>query len=63
MSGEVSLDDYHFLNLTGGFLDGDDLGSAKAQATSSPGTDAPITAETVAYIDIGTKMSVRPSLS
>ena len=31
-SGEVSLDDYHFLNLTGGFLDGDDLGSAKAQA-------------------------------
>jgi phosphoribosylformylglycinamidine synthase len=32
MSGEVRLDDYHFLNLTGGFLDGDDLGSAKAQA-------------------------------
>lgn len=30
--GEVRLDDYHFLNLTGGFLDGDDLGSAKAQA-------------------------------
>jgi phosphoribosylformylglycinamidine synthase subunit PurQ / glutaminase len=30
--GEVHLDDYHFLNLTGGFLDGDDLGSAKAQA-------------------------------
>lgn len=32
LSGEVRLDDYHFLNLTGGFLDGDDLGSAKAQA-------------------------------
>jgi len=32
LSGEISLDDYHFLNLTGGFLDGDDLGSAKAQA-------------------------------
>src|SRR5512140_1277055 len=32
LSGEVSLDDFHFLNLTGGFLDGDDLGSAKAQA-------------------------------
>jgi len=32
LSGEVTLDDYHFLNLTGGFLDGDDLGSAKAQA-------------------------------
>jgi len=32
LSGEVKLDDFHFLNLTGGFLDGDDLGSAKAQA-------------------------------
>jgi phosphoribosylformylglycinamidine synthase subunit PurQ / glutaminase len=32
LSGKVRLDDYHFLNLTGGFLDGDDLGSAKAQA-------------------------------
>jgi len=32
LSGSVQLDDYHFLNLTGGFLDGDDLGSAKAQA-------------------------------
>lgn len=32
LSGSVSLDDFHFLNLTGGFLDGDDLGSAKAQA-------------------------------
>ncbi|MDD2337733.1 MAG: phosphoribosylformylglycinamidine synthase subunit PurQ [Geobacteraceae bacterium] len=30
--GDVRLDDFHFLNLTGGFLDGDDLGSAKAQA-------------------------------
>ncbi len=32
LSGEVSLDDYNFLNLTGGFLDGDDLGSAMVQA-------------------------------
>ena len=32
LSGEVRLDNYQFLNLTGGFLDGDDLGSAKAQA-------------------------------
>jgi phosphoribosylformylglycinamidine synthase len=32
LAGVVRLDDYHFLNLTGGFLDGDDLGSAKAQA-------------------------------
>ncbi len=30
--GDICLDDFHFLNLTGGFLDGDDLGSAKAQA-------------------------------
>lgn len=29
-SGKVGLGDYHFLNLPGGFLDGDDLGSAKA---------------------------------
>jgi len=32
LSGRVKLDDYHFLNLPGGFLDGDDLGSAKAMA-------------------------------
>jgi len=32
LAGAVKLDDFHFLNLTGGFLDGDDLGSAKAQA-------------------------------
>ncbi|MHB8763849.1 MAG: phosphoribosylformylglycinamidine synthase subunit PurQ [Deferrisomatales bacterium] len=31
-AGRVRLDDYHFLNLPGGFLDGDDLGSAKAGA-------------------------------
>ena len=30
--GEKRLDDYHLLNLPGGFLDGDDLGSAKAGA-------------------------------
>ncbi|MFO7577390.1 MAG: phosphoribosylformylglycinamidine synthase subunit PurQ [Pelovirga sp.] len=32
LGGRVRLDDYHFLNLAGGFLDGDDLGSAKAGA-------------------------------
>jgi phosphoribosylformylglycinamidine synthase len=32
LTGQVTLDGYHFLNLTGGFLDGDDLGSAKVQA-------------------------------
>jgi phosphoribosylformylglycinamidine (FGAM) synthase-like amidotransferase family enzyme len=30
--GERRLSDYTFLNLPGGFLDGDDLGSAKAGA-------------------------------
>lgn len=30
--GAVRLADFHFLNLPGGFLDGDDLGSAKAGA-------------------------------
>jgi phosphoribosylformylglycinamidine synthase len=30
--GEKYFDDYHFLNLPGGFLDGDDLGAAKAGA-------------------------------
>jgi phosphoribosylformylglycinamidine synthase len=32
LAGRKRLDDYHFLNLAGGFLDGDDLGSAKAGA-------------------------------
>ena len=30
--GEYRLDDYHFLNLPGGFLDGDDLGAGQAGA-------------------------------
>jgi len=33
LGGETCLADYDFLNLPGGFLDGDDLGSAKANAT------------------------------
>ena len=41
LSGRVSLDDYHFLNLAGGFLDGDDLGSAKAGANRL--LNAPVT--------------------
>ena len=32
LAGRKRLDDYHLLNLAGGFLDGDDLGSAKAGA-------------------------------
>jgi phosphoribosylformylglycinamidine synthase len=30
LSSEKNINDYHFLNFAGGFLDGDDLGSAKA---------------------------------
>ena len=33
LHAEAALLDYDFLNLPGGFLDGDDLGSAKANAT------------------------------
>lgn len=32
INGLVRINDYDFINLPGGFLDGDDLGSAKAQA-------------------------------
>lgn len=32
LEGEVSLLDYDFLNLPGGFLDGDDMGAARASA-------------------------------
>jgi phosphoribosylformylglycinamidine (FGAM) synthase-like amidotransferase family enzyme len=32
LQGKVLLEDYHLLTLAGGFLDGDDLGSAKAGA-------------------------------
>ena len=32
LNGRKRLDDYHLLNLPGGFLDGDDLGAAKAGA-------------------------------
>jgi phosphoribosylformylglycinamidine synthase subunit PurQ / glutaminase len=32
LAGRVTLDEYQLLNLAGGFLDGDDLGSAKAGA-------------------------------
>jgi phosphoribosylformylglycinamidine synthase len=32
LSGACSINDYHFLNLPGGFLDGDDLGSARVEA-------------------------------
>ncbi len=45
LSGDTTLDDFHFLNLTGGFLDGDDLGSAKAQANRLKNADVSETGE------------------
>jgi phosphoribosylformylglycinamidine synthase I len=32
IQGVVAISDYHFLNLAGGFLDGDDLGSAQVES-------------------------------
>lgn len=32
LRGSVRIPDYHFLNLAGGFLDGDDLGSAQVES-------------------------------
>jgi len=32
LNGKTSINDYHFLNLAGGFLDGDDLGSAQVES-------------------------------
>ncbi|HQI80764.1 MAG TPA: phosphoribosylformylglycinamidine synthase subunit PurQ [Deltaproteobacteria bacterium] len=32
LSGAFAINDYHFLNLPGGFLDGDDLGSAQVES-------------------------------
>ena len=34
LDGTKNIHDYHFLNFPGGFLDGDDLGAAKAQAVT-----------------------------
>ncbi|MBT0665809.1 phosphoribosylformylglycinamidine synthase subunit PurQ [Geobacter pelophilus] len=58
LSGEIRLDDFHFLNLTGGFLDGDDLGSAKAQANrltnaKVAGTGERLVEQFIRFIDSG----------
>jgi phosphoribosylformylglycinamidine synthase len=58
LSGEIRLDDFHFLNLTGGFLDGDDLGSAKAQANrlryaAVAGTDEKLVEQFIRFINDG----------
>jgi phosphoribosylformylglycinamidine synthase len=58
LSGEIRLDDFHFLNLTGGFLDGDDLGSAKAQANrlknaTVTGSGEKLVEQFIRFIDAG----------
>ena len=58
LSGEVSLHDYHFLNFAGGFLDGDDLGSAKAGANrlrhaAVKTSGRPLSEEILRFIDNG----------
>lgn len=58
VSGDASLDSYDFLCLPGGFLDGDDLGSAKAQAnrllhTLVKKTGVPLFAQFSAFIQGG----------
>lgn len=58
LAGRKQLDDYHFLNLAGGFLDGDDLGSAKAGANRLQHARVAGSSETLAdqlqrFIDAG----------
>lgn len=48
LAGRVKLEDYHLLNLAGGFLDGDDLGSAKAGANRLLHAKVAGTEETIA---------------
>ena len=33
LSGKYPINDYHFLNLPGGFLDGDDLGTPRLKVS------------------------------
>ena len=56
--GEKQLNDYHFLNLPGGFLDGDDLGAAKAGANriryaSLSGGEERLYDQVVRFMDAG----------
>jgi len=58
LEGEVSLSDYDFLNLPGGFLDGDDMGAAQASANrfryrKIKGTDKVLLDEIIQFIRDG----------
>jgi phosphoribosylformylglycinamidine synthase len=61
VNGDASLDSYDLLCLPGGFLDGDDLGSAKAQAnrflhTAVRKTNEPLFKQIIAFIRNGKLM-------
>jgi phosphoribosylformylglycinamidine synthase subunit PurQ / glutaminase len=56
--GTKNIHDYHFLNFPGGFLDGDDLGAAKAQAVKWKyqkvlGRDTPFIEELIRFVAEG----------
>ncbi|MDH3394371.1 MAG: phosphoribosylformylglycinamidine synthase subunit PurQ [Desulfobulbaceae bacterium] len=58
LHGEYRLDDYHFLNLPGGFLDGDDLGAGQAGAhrlrhAKVKGTEEKLLDQLLRFIDAG----------
>ncbi len=58
LAGEIRLDGFQLLNLPGGFMDGDDLGSAKAGAVRwryarVAGTDEFLSDQLRAFIDAG----------
>lgn len=58
IAGEKTLNDYDFMCLPGGFLDGDDLGSAKAQAnrllhSTVKKTGLPLFEQFLSFIDDG----------
>ncbi len=58
LDGDVSLSDYDFLNLPGGFLDGDDMGAARASANRFKyrrikGTTRTLLDEILRFIDAG----------
>ncbi len=58
LHGDVSLERYHLLMFPGGFLDGDDLGSGKAQAnrflhSAAAGSAQTLFAQVVAFVENG----------
>jgi phosphoribosylformylglycinamidine synthase subunit PurQ / glutaminase len=58
LGGKISIEDYQFLNLPGGFLDGDDLGSAQVESVRLKharirGTDCTIYEEILRFFERG----------